>query len=184
MWSKSKYMQSSDGKKDLFSNFKTKQGESTRLIIHVRVTSGITDIWDNSSEEDGSRLKKLSPGVKKEHLIPRILWTWSYLSFGLYSPPLDTTLQMTANVTRYIYLFYVGREIQIYTCTVHCFVTFAFTPSCKGSSIPHSSRRFIGPSNNAGSGPELNPKTRVPPLPATAEPISLNKGLVASPSQL
>lgn len=57
-------MQSSDGKKDLFSNFKTKQGESTRLIIHVPVTSGITDIWDNSSEEDGSRLRSCHLGSK------------------------------------------------------------------------------------------------------------------------
>lgn len=65
-------MQSSDGKKDLFSNFKTKQGESTGLIIHVTVTSGITDIWDNSSEEDGSRLKSCHLG-SEEHLIPRTL---------------------------------------------------------------------------------------------------------------
>lgn len=58
-------MQSSDGKKDLFSNFKTKQGESTRLVIHVTLTSGITDIWDNRSKEDGSRLKSCHLGSKR-----------------------------------------------------------------------------------------------------------------------
>lgn len=60
MWSKSKYMQSSDEKRDLSSNFKTR--ESTSLIIHVTVTSRITDIWDNSSKEDRCRLRVVTWG--------------------------------------------------------------------------------------------------------------------------
>lgn len=41
------------------SNFKTKQGESTRFVIHVTVTVtlGMPDTWDHSRKEDGSRLK-------------------------------------------------------------------------------------------------------------------------------
>ena len=65
-------MQSSDGKKDLFSNFKTKQGEFTRLVIHVTVTSGITDMWGKSSKEDGSRRRSCHLRSKRSAQYPEL----------------------------------------------------------------------------------------------------------------